>query len=161
MHEEVNDTTPASEENETVSPEHSYGEPVITWSGDNSSCVMTFTCEVCGDVQTVEADVTSVTTPATATTDGQIVYTAAVTFNGQTYTSTQTVVIPATGSGGGGNTGNPGGSGSQGGGTTNSQPSQTGGNQTGDNSPIMLLILAAAAAAAVVFYGLKKRGQKA
>lgn len=82
------------------------------------------------------------TTPATATTDGQIVYTAAVTFNGQTYTSTQTVVIPATGSGGGGNTGNPGGSGSQGGGTTNSQPSQTGGNQTGDNSPIMLLILA-------------------
>ncbi len=158
LHEEVNDTTPDAVECESVSPAHSYGEPVITWSDDKSSCEMTFTCEVCGDVQTVEANVTSVTTPATATTDGQIVYTATVTFNGQTYTSTQTVVLPATGSG---NTGNQGGSGSQGCVSTGGQPSQTGGNQTGDNSPIVLLIIVAAAAAVVVFFGLKRRGQKA
>ena len=50
------------------------------------------------DTQTVNAKVTEVPTPdATCTEDGVMVYTATVEFNGETYTATQNVPIPAAG----------------------------------------------------------------
>ncbi|MCD8065587.1 MAG: S-layer homology domain-containing protein, partial [Oscillospiraceae bacterium] len=76
---------------------HSYGEPAFTWAEDNSTCAAVFTCETCGDAQTVTCTVTSETTDATYAADGKTVYTAAVTFGDKTYTDTKTVTIPATG----------------------------------------------------------------
>ncbi len=78
---------------------HSYGEPVWTWTEETEgySVTATFTCSVCGDELVMYANVTDETTPATATEDGQTVYTAAVELDGVTYTDTKTVVIPATG----------------------------------------------------------------
>ena len=43
---------------------HHYGEPVWNWNG-TSSATADFTCGNCGDVQTVQAVITSSTTPAT------------------------------------------------------------------------------------------------
>ncbi|MCD8146474.1 MAG: fibronectin type III domain-containing protein [Clostridiales bacterium] len=75
---------------------HTYGDPTFTWAEDYSTCTATFTCAEGDDTQTVEATVTSKTTAATAAAEGKTVYTAAVTFNGETYTATQTVAIPVT-----------------------------------------------------------------
>ncbi len=77
--------------------EHTYGDPVWTWSENHGSATATFTCIVCGDVQTVTAVVETDTTNATCGVSGEIVYTATVTFGGTTYTDVQTVEIPATG----------------------------------------------------------------
>ncbi|MCD7768669.1 MAG: leucine-rich repeat domain-containing protein, partial [Oscillospiraceae bacterium] len=78
---------------------HSYGAPVFTWAEDGKSAVASFTCETCGDVQSVIAAVTSeVKTAATATEAGVTLYTAAVTFDGVEYTDTKELTdIPATG----------------------------------------------------------------
>jgi len=75
---------------------HTYGEPVFAWNGYDAATA-TFTCTDDGDVQTVDAVITSETTAATATEDGEIVYTATVEFNGIIHTDTKTEVIPATG----------------------------------------------------------------
>ncbi len=76
---------------------HSYGEAVFTWAEDYTATAA-FTCGTCGDVQTVDAEVTSeVTTEATCTTDGVKTYTATVTFEGEEYTDTATETIEATG----------------------------------------------------------------
>ena len=75
---------------------HHYGEPVWTWNG-TSSATADFTCGNCGDVQTVQAAITSSTTPATCTENGSTVYTATAVFDGQTYTDTKTVSVNATG----------------------------------------------------------------
>lgn len=75
---------------------HEYNAPVWSWSG-TSAATATFTCGKCGDVQTVQANITSSTTPATCTENGSTVYTATVLFNGQTYTDTKTVSINAIG----------------------------------------------------------------
>lgn len=98
-YEETNDTTPDYIEELTVQlfTEHNYGETVFVWSNDYTSASAVFSCEWCGDLQTIEAEVTSVTTEATCTQDGEIVYTAVVTFDGETYTDTKTVTLPATG----------------------------------------------------------------
>ncbi|MCD8117812.1 MAG: leucine-rich repeat domain-containing protein [Oscillospiraceae bacterium] len=78
---------------------HSYGDPVFTWAEDGKSAVASFTCETCGDVQSVIAAVTSeVKTAATAAEAGVTLYTAAVTFDGVEYTDTKELAdIPATG----------------------------------------------------------------
>ncbi|MCD8004820.1 MAG: S-layer homology domain-containing protein, partial [Oscillospiraceae bacterium] len=76
---------------------HSYGDPTFTWAEDYSSATAAFTCTSGDDIQTVDATVTSATTAATCTVGGATVYTAAVTFNGETYTDTMTVAIAATG----------------------------------------------------------------
>ncbi|MCD7749326.1 MAG: right-handed parallel beta-helix repeat-containing protein [Oscillospiraceae bacterium] len=78
---------------------HSYGEAVFTWSEDGKSAVVGFTCETCGDIQSVIATITSeVKTAATETEAGVTVYTATVTFNGVEYTATKELAdIPATG----------------------------------------------------------------
>ncbi|MCD7732416.1 MAG: hypothetical protein LUH56_03130, partial [Oscillospiraceae bacterium] len=76
---------------------HSYGTPVWTWESDYSTCTATFTCDKGDDTQILTATVTSATTDATCTTDGEIAYTSTVTFNGNEYTDTQTEAIAATG----------------------------------------------------------------
>ncbi|MCD7844682.1 MAG: hypothetical protein LUG57_02275 [Oscillospiraceae bacterium] len=75
---------------------HSYGEPVFAWAEDYSAAA-TFTCEACGATVEPECEVNSATTAASCTVAGETVYTAAVTFEGTTYTETQTVAIPASG----------------------------------------------------------------
>ena len=79
---------------------HSYGKPVWNWSEDGKTCTVTFTCEKDEThKESPKVDVTSaVKTPATCTETGVTTYTAAVEFNGQTYTDTKDVAdIPATG----------------------------------------------------------------
>ncbi|MCD8020200.1 MAG: fibronectin type III domain-containing protein [Clostridiales bacterium] len=76
---------------------HVYGDPVFNWAEDYSACEAVFTCSDNDDTQTVECDVTSQTTSAGCTEDGQTVYTAACTFNGETYSDQVTVETQATG----------------------------------------------------------------
>ena len=71
--------------------DHTYGEPVWNWADDYSSATATFTCSECGDVQTLDATVTS----EEDTENGKIIYTAKVTFNETEYTDTVSVDIPA------------------------------------------------------------------
>ncbi|MBQ6116275.1 MAG: S8 family serine peptidase [Oscillospiraceae bacterium] len=71
---------------------HTYGTPVWSWNEDHSAATATFTCS-CGDEQTVEAAVT-VETTAPTTEPGEKVYTATVTFQGETYTDIYTEVLP-------------------------------------------------------------------
>ena len=81
---------------------HNYGT-TWTWTGEDGSVSVVLTCGTCGDkVDNLTAEVTSETTPATATQTGKTVYTATVTYDGKTYTDTHEVTIPATGGGSGG-----------------------------------------------------------
>lgn len=87
-------TTPTiPEENVIPATGHSYGEPEWNWSEDGKTCTVTFTCE--NDAthkETPEVKVTSaVKKAATCTETGVTTYTAAVEFNGQTYTATKDV----------------------------------------------------------------------
>ena len=77
---------------------HAYGAPAWTWGKDHSA-VAVFTCgNDASHTETLTAAVTSeVTAPAACEADGVRTYTAAVTFEGQTYTDTTTETIPATG----------------------------------------------------------------
>lgn len=78
---------------------HTWGEADWTWNEDNTA-MATFTCQKdASHTQQVKAEVTSQTTAATCTADGQTVYTATVTFEGQIYTNEKIVVLPATGHG--------------------------------------------------------------
>ena len=76
--------------------EHSYSEPVYTWSEDNSTCTATKTCSECHDVVTETADVSTKTTDATCTNEGLNTYTA--TFKNSDFeTQTKTSKISAKG----------------------------------------------------------------
>ena len=83
---------------------HAYSEtPVWEWAKDSEgnvtgeSATATFSCtrEGCEHETSVDATITSEKTDKTCTTDGQIVYTAKVTFEEKDYTDDQMVVIPA------------------------------------------------------------------
>ena len=78
---------------------HVWGEPEWNWSEDGKTCKVTFTCA--NDENHKESPNVTVTsevkTPATCTESGVTTYTAAVEFNGQTYTDTKEVSVPATG----------------------------------------------------------------
>ena len=82
---------------EGSAPGHAYGEPVWSWSNDCSEATAAFTCSVCGYEQTVEAEVSVVTTAPTCTEEGSIEYTASAVVDGTEYTDTQTITLPATG----------------------------------------------------------------
>lgn len=76
---------------------HSYKAAAWNWAKDYSSATVNVEC-IRGDVkETVKADVTSKKTDATCTSKGQTVYTATVSYHGQTFTDTKTVEIPAKG----------------------------------------------------------------
>ena len=70
---------------------HVWGEPVWTWSDDGQSATATFTCTKNEEhTESVTATVTSeVTTAATCTSKGTTTYTAAVTFEEESYTDTK------------------------------------------------------------------------
>lgn len=74
---------------------HTYMEPVFVWGEDYSSCVASFSCIECDDVQNMDCIVTTETIPATENADGKTTYTATITFNETIYTDTKTKVIPA------------------------------------------------------------------
>lgn len=69
---------------------HNYGEPVFTWT-DNNTCTVTTTCETCGDTLKETCTVTKETIAATATEAEKTVYTATATINGKTVTDTKTI----------------------------------------------------------------------
>ena len=76
---------------------HVWSEPRFTWYENNKS-VAVFTCDSDRHhTESVDAVVTSNTTPADCETDGKIVYTATVRFDGKAYTDTKTEVIPKIG----------------------------------------------------------------
>ncbi|MBQ2634327.1 MAG: S8 family serine peptidase [Oscillospiraceae bacterium] len=80
---------------------HSYSAPVWTWAEDCSMAVATFTCTEGDDsvklTATVAADAAA-SAPASCEAAGQAVYVASVTGpDGETYTDTKTVTLPATG----------------------------------------------------------------
>lgn len=76
--------------------EHSYREPVYTWSENNSTCTATKTCSECHDIITETADVSTKTTDATCTDEGLNTYTA--TFKNSDFkTQTKTSKISAKG----------------------------------------------------------------
>ena len=76
--------------------EHSYNEPVYTWSEDNSTCTATKTCSECYDIVTETADVSTKTADATCTNEGLNTYTA--TFKNSDFeTQTKTSNISALG----------------------------------------------------------------
>lgn len=77
---------------------HSYTTE-FTWTrtDDGYTATVTGTCSNCGDEQTVDATVTSETTPATCTENGSIVYTATAVFGDETITDTKSLSIRATG----------------------------------------------------------------
>ena len=81
---------------------HEYGQPVWSWAEDNSSATATFTCTVCGDVQTVtdsEPDET-VVTAAGCVTDKVATYNASVAFENETYTDAkENVTVEGTATG--------------------------------------------------------------
>ena len=68
------------------------------WSTNYASASALFTCaRDAGHTDSAAATVTSQTTDPDCVSDGQTVYTASASFEGQTYTDTRSVTLPATG----------------------------------------------------------------
>ena len=79
-------------------PVHEFGAPEWVWAEDFSSAAAAFTCVNEPDhVETVEAVVTAEETAPACETDGSVVYTASVEFEGETYNDVKTAVVPAAG----------------------------------------------------------------
>ena len=77
---------------------HAWSEPAFTWNGYESATATRICAKDLTHVETKDAVVTAeVTTAPTMTEDGVRTYTAAVEFDGVTYTDTKTESIPATG----------------------------------------------------------------
>ena len=79
---------------------HSYDlekAPTFTWAEDNKSAKATFVCTVCGEEKVEDCKVTSKTTDATCTEDGETVYTATASFEGKDFTDKKTETIKAKG----------------------------------------------------------------
>lgn len=77
---------------------HTYGEPTFKWSDDNKTCKATFKCTVCGKTENVPGTVKAETTKeVTCTEDGSIKYTATISFNDQTYTTSKIETVQKTG----------------------------------------------------------------
>lgn len=76
---------------------HAYGSPVWKWNADHTA-TLTLTCSHdAAHVQNIPAIVTRKLTEPACETDGVILYTALVTFDGVTYTDDKTESVPATG----------------------------------------------------------------
>lgn len=76
---------------------HTYGEPTFKWSDDNKTCKATFKCTVCGTEHTEDCTVTPKIVAATCTTKGSTTYTATISFNDQTYTTSKIETVQKTG----------------------------------------------------------------
>ena len=66
----------------SVVKDHTYSEPVWSWSDDHSSAKAVFSCTECDHQEAVDAEVTK------TEEDDNVIYTATVTFGGNTYTDT-------------------------------------------------------------------------
>ena len=74
--------------------EHNYANPTWDWVG-YTSAKLTLTCSNCGKKITKDATITNeITVEPTTSTTGTRVYTATVTFNGNTYTNTKNETLP-------------------------------------------------------------------
>ena len=81
---------------------HDWGEPEWTWTGNDTDgytkASAKFICKRdSSHTQTVDAEITTETTPATCETDGEIAYIAAAVFEGENYINIKSVTIPASG----------------------------------------------------------------
>ena len=77
---------------------HDWQLSTWTWSTDYASASARFTCaRDASHTDSAAAAVTSQTTDPDCVSDGQTVYTASASFEGQPYTDTRTVTLPATG----------------------------------------------------------------
>ena len=74
--------------------EHSFVLDGWTWADDYSQATAHFTCSSCGEKLDVDVSSTSETTPATCAKEGETVYNATLTLNGQAYTDIKSVTIP-------------------------------------------------------------------
>lgn len=84
---------------ENIDLGHVWTSPVWTWADDFSSASVIFTC---GNDSSHTTELTAVVSSeeskaATCTENGEILYTASVVLDGETYTDTKTSVIPSTG----------------------------------------------------------------
>ena len=76
---------------------HAYGDPEWTWAA-NGKATVSFTClRDASHIHRIPATVTGETTQPTCTAEGKTVYTGQAAFEGNTYTDTRTVNIPALG----------------------------------------------------------------
>ena len=73
---------------------HRYGAPDWSWANDYESASATFTYLDNNSTQTLTETVTSTQIEPSCTVDGDLVYTASVTFNGQNYTDRRSVAQP-------------------------------------------------------------------
>ncbi|MDO5520907.1 MAG: fibronectin type III domain-containing protein [bacterium] len=78
---------------------HSYAKPIFTWDkkeNQSYTCIATFTCSRCNDVQTVSCSKIEVVDQkdATCTEDGSITYRATCVFEGNEYQGEKTDVLP-------------------------------------------------------------------
>lgn len=94
-------TNPETYKEVVKSSGHQYKDPVYTWSTDdegNKVCVAAFTCNICGKTENVPGTVKAETTKeVTCTEDGSIKYTATISFNDQTYTTSKIETVQKTG----------------------------------------------------------------
>ena len=94
------DASAATELTDVVEPAlgHDWQLSNWTWSDDYASASARFTCaRDAGHTDSAAAAVTSQTTAPDCVSDGQTVYTARATFDGQNYEDSRTVTLPATG----------------------------------------------------------------
>lgn len=77
-----------------VNHSHRYADPVFSWT-ETFTCTASITCASCGTIQVADCTVTRSLVPATESEAGKIAYTAAVTFNGKTYTDTKETPEPS------------------------------------------------------------------
>lgn len=76
---------------------HTYHSPVWSWDEENETASVTFKCG-CGQEHVQQAAVNvEVQSGATCTAAGSIQLTASLTFDGEEYTATKTLTIPASG----------------------------------------------------------------
>lgn len=78
---------------------HEYDVNHIIWSWENdySKANASIKCKNCDDIKVIDATISSSTAPATFDKDGKTTFTATITFNGNNYTDSKEVIIPATG----------------------------------------------------------------
>ena len=78
--------------------DHAWVFKGFRWADDYSAAYADFECEHDSSHGfTLSADITKKETKATCTEDGQIVYTASVTYEGKTYTDSRTQILEKTG----------------------------------------------------------------
>ncbi|MDE7179518.1 MAG: hypothetical protein K2O59_17105 [Lachnospiraceae bacterium] len=73
---------------------HSYGEPVWKWAANFSTASATFTCKVCGYSETKDTTPASERKESTCVAEGEVKYTAVVTFGGREYADEKKTSLP-------------------------------------------------------------------